>query len=121
MFGPRDYKIDVLPSQFALGVLKNWRHERKIYIDTIGPSWRGVKLILQQACHSPTPLDPNREAMSGIMERAIKANQGVSPASDHLFDFPGKAATLYRMLVPKVNLDWSTEFRNSALDNGFEL
>ena len=29
--------------------------------------------------------------------------------------------TLYRMLVPKLNLDLSKEFRNSAPDNGFEL
>ena len=40
VFDPRDYKIDVLPNQFALGVWKKWRHEVEIYIDTIGPSWR---------------------------------------------------------------------------------
>ena len=48
--------------------------------------------------------------MSGIIARATKANAGVEPISDVLFDFPGKAATLYRMLVPKPNLDLSTEF-----------
>ena len=93
----------------------------EIYIDTIGPGWRGVKLLLQQARHSPTPLDPDRESMNGVIERAAKANKGVSPISEMMFDFPGKAATLYRMLVPKLNLDLSTEFRNSAPDNGFEL
>ena len=35
-----------------------------------------------------------------------------------LFDYPAKASTLYKMLVPRLN---STEFRNSAPDNGFEL
>ena len=70
VFDPRDYKIDVLLSQFALGVWKKWRHEVEIYIDTIGPGWRGVKLLLQQARRSPTPLDPDRESMSGVIERA---------------------------------------------------
>ena len=58
--------------------------------------------------------------MSGVIERAAKANKGQPPV-DPLFDFVTKAATLYRMLVPKLNLDLSTEFRNSAPDSGFEL
>ena len=78
-------------------------------------------MLLEQARHSPTPLEPNRIAMSGIIARATKANSGVEPTSDVVFDFPGTASTLYRMLVPKLNLDLSTEFRNSAPDNGFEL
>ena len=120
VFDPRDYKIDFLPASFALGVWKKWRHEVEIYIDTIGPSWRGVKLLLQQARHSGVPLEPNRESMTMIIDRATKANKGQAPV-DYLFDFATKAATLYRMLVPKLNLDLSTEFRNSAPDNGFEL
>ena len=32
-----------------------------------------------------------------------------------------KAVTFYRMFAPKLNFDLSTEFRNSATDNGFEL
>ena len=43
VFDPRDSNIDILPSQFALGVWKKCRHEAEIYIATIGPSWRGVK------------------------------------------------------------------------------
>ena len=35
---PPDYKIDILPSQFALGIWKKWRHEVEIYIGTIGPA-----------------------------------------------------------------------------------
>ena len=65
VFDVRDYKIEPLPTQFALGAWKKWRHEVEIYIDTIGPSWRGVKLLLQQARHSPTPLEPDRESMGG--------------------------------------------------------
>ena len=37
VFDPRDYKIDVLPSQFQLGIWKKWTHEVGIYI---GPTWR---------------------------------------------------------------------------------
>ena len=59
--------------------------------------------------------------MSGIIERAAKASTGVSPISEMVLDFPGKAATLYRMLVPMLNLDLSPEFRSSAPDNGFDL
>ena len=76
VFDPRDYNIDFLPSLFALGVWKKWRHEVEIYIETIGPSLRGVKLLLQQARHSTTPLERDRESMSGIIERAAKANNG---------------------------------------------
>ena len=119
VFDPRDYKMDSLPSQFALGVWKKWRHGVEIYIDTVGPSWRGVKLLLQQARHSTTPLEPDRESMSGIIERAAKANKGQPPV-DPLFDFTTKAVTLYQMLWPQLNLNLSTEFRYSAPDNGFE-
>ena len=38
VFGPRDYKIDFLPGQFALGVWTKWRNGVEIYIDIIGPS-----------------------------------------------------------------------------------
>ena len=54
--------------------------------------------------------------MRGIIERAKKANAGVGPIDDLLLDFLGKAATLYRMLVPKLNLDLFTEFKNSSPD-----
>ena len=47
VFDPRDYKIESLPSSISLGVWKKWRHEVEIYVDTIGPSWKGVKLLLQ--------------------------------------------------------------------------
>ena len=49
VFDQIDYKIDVLPSQLALGVWKKWKHEVEIHIDTIGPTWRGVKLLMQPA------------------------------------------------------------------------
>ena len=46
---------------------------------------------------------------------------GVAPFDPALGDYATKAVTLYRLLVPKLNFDLSTEFRNSAPDNGFEL
>ena len=76
------------------------------YIDSIEPSWRGGKLLLRQAQHSPTPRDPSRVTMSGVVERAHKANAGVDSIDEMLFDFLGKASTLYRMLVPKSNFDF---------------
>ena len=51
IFDPRDYKLEVLPFTLSLGAWKRWKHELEIYLDTIGPSWRGVKLVLQQARH----------------------------------------------------------------------
>ena len=47
VFDPRDYNIGTIPTQMSLGVWKKWRHEVEIYVDTIGPSWRGVKLVMQ--------------------------------------------------------------------------
>ena len=46
VFDPRDYKIESLPSSISLGAWKKWRHEVAIYVDTIGPTWKGVKLLL---------------------------------------------------------------------------
>ena len=125
MFDPRDYKIEALPSSITLGVWKKWRHEVEIYIDTIGPTWKGVKLLLQQARHSLTALQPTQElsfeqAFRATVDRARTANSGTDPVEE-FFDYAAKGSILYRMLVPKLNLDLSTEFRNSSPDNGFEL
>ena len=125
VFDPRDYKIEVLPSSLNLGIWKKWRHEVEIYVDTIGPSWKGVKLLLQQARHSPTALQPSEfktfeQALEATVVRARQANSGLEPVEE-FFDYAAKGSILYRMLVPKLNLELSTEFRNSSPDNGFEL
>ena len=125
MFDSRDYKIEAFPNSISLGVWKKWRPEVEIYVDTIGPTWKGVKLILQQARHSPTALQTIdrqtlKEAFRLRVGRARAANNGVEPVEE-LFDYSAKASVPYRMLVPKLNLDLSTEFRNSSRDNGFEL
>ena len=46
VFDPRDYKLEVLPATLSLGAWKKWKHELETYLDTIGPSWRGVRLVL---------------------------------------------------------------------------
>ena len=121
VFDRRDYKIETIPTQMSLGVWKKWRHEVEIYVDTIGPSWRGIKLVMQQARHSAVPLAPTIAGMEPLLIAATKANDGVAPFDPALVDYGTKAVTLYRILVPKLNFDLSTEFRNSAPDNGFEL
>ena len=104
-----------------LGVWKKWRHEVHIFVDTIGPSWRGVKLVLQQARHSAVPLEPTVPSMYNVWQIAKKANNHVEPFDPATVDYATKAVTLYRILIPKPNFDLSTEFRNSTPDNGFEL
>ena len=121
VFDPRDYKIETIPTQMSLGVWKKWRHEVEIYVDTIGPSWRGIKLVMQHARHSAVPLAPTVAGMEPLWLAAMKANDGIAPFDPALVDYATKAVTLYRLLVPKLNFDLSTEFRNSAPDNGFEL
>ena len=121
VFDPRDYKLEVIPTQMSLGVWKKWRHEVEIFVDTIGPSWRGVKLVLQQARHSAVPLEPTVPGMDSLWQNAKKANNHVEPFDPATVDYATKAVTLYRILIPKLNFDSSTEFRNSAPDNGFEL
>ena len=125
VFDPRDYKIEALPNSIPLGVWKKLRREVEIYVDTIGPTWKGVKLILQQARHSPTALQTTdsqtlKEAFRLTVGRARAANNGVEPVEE-LSDYSAKASVLHRMLVLKLNLDLSTEFRNSSPDGGFEL
>ena len=125
VFDPRGYKIESLPSPISLGAWKKWRHEVEIYVDTIGPTWKGVKLFLHQARHSSTALQPTEhltfeDALRPTVDRARAANNGTDPV-DELFDYSAKGSILYRMLVPKLNLDLSTEFRNSSPDNDFEL
>ena len=92
-----------------------------MFIDTIGLSWRGFELVLQQSRHSTMPLVPTLSSMSEMFVKAKDANAGVEPFHPFLFDYPAMSSTLYRMTMPKLNFDLSTEFRNSAPDNVFEL
>ena len=98
--------------------MEKWRHDTEIYLDTIGPSWRGVKLLLQQTRHSPNPLLPTRLSLRETIRRAVDANNDQLIFDVDTFDFPGKAVSLYQLIAPKLNLELSTEFRNSSPDNG---
>ena len=77
--------------------------------------------MLQQTRHSTEPLAPNRDSMRDTILRGVEANKENAIFDVDSFDFPGKAITLYRLTAPKLNMDLSTEFRNSSPDNGFEL
>ena len=119
---PRDYKLDdVISTQMSLGVWKKRRLEIEIYVDAIGPSWRGVKLVLQQARHSAFPLEPTVPSMDNVWQSAKKATNHVEPFDPAAVDYATKAATLCRILIPKFNFDLLMEFSNSAPDNVFEL
>ena len=67
------------------------------------------------------PLVPTCASMSEVFRKAKEASRGEDPYDHMLFDYPATALTLYRMLVPKLNFDLSTEFHNSVPENGFEL
>ena len=123
IYDPRDYKIESIPDSksLTLALFKKWRHDVELYIDTIGPSWTGVKAVLKQCRHSELTLLPNELSMEPTLKRAAEAAGGVPPFEAAFFDFPSKANHLYKILAPKLNVDLSTEFRNSAADNGFEL
>ena len=80
----------------SLGVWKKWRHEVEIYVDTIGQTWKGVKLILQQARRSPSALQSTdsqtfKEAFRLTVGRARAANNGVDPIDAGLFDLLSKS------------------------------
>ena len=53
--------------------------------------------------------------------KAKRANSDIDLFDPSFVDYASKAVTLYRILVPKLKFDLSTEFRNSSLDNGFEM
>ena len=114
VFDPSDYKLEALRATLSFGAWKKWKNEHEIYLDTIGPSWRGVELVLQQARHSGFPLVPSRAGMKEVFIKARDANGGEDPYEPALFEYPAKASTLYKLLVPKLNFDLSTEFCNSA-------
>ena len=59
--------------------------------------------------------------MRDVFEKARDTNGGEEPFEPALFEYAAKASTLYKLLVPKLNFDLSTEFRNTASDNGLEL
>ena len=95
VFDPRDYKIETLPASLPLGAWKKWKHELGIYLATFGPSWRGVKLALQQGRHSAMQLVPTREGMVGVFNAAREANNSEDPFEPALFEYAAKASTLY--------------------------
>ena len=58
VFNPRDYKLEALPATLSFGAWKKWKYELEIYLDTIRPSWRGVKLSCSGHATWPCLLSP---------------------------------------------------------------
>ena len=78
-------------------------------------------MLLQRTRFSTVPLLPTRSSLRDTIEKAKKANDDQDIFDIDVFDFPGKAIALYRLIAPKLNLELSTEFRNSSPDTGIEL
>ena len=90
VFGPRDYKIDVIPSQMSLGVWKKWKDEIEIYVDTMGPSWRGVKFVLQQVRRLAFSLLLTIASMNDSFQKAKRANTDMDAFGPALVDYADK-------------------------------
>ena len=87
----------------------------------MGPSWHGVKFVLPLARHSALPLLPAIASINESFVKAKGANNDIDPFDPSFVDYASEVVTRYRILVPKLNFDLSTEFRHSLPDNGFEL
>ena len=120
IFDPREYKIESLSASPTLAAFKKWRADVEIYIDTIGPSWKGIKNVLQQVRHSSAVLVPTAASMLESVNRAKAISKGLV-IDDVTMEWSEKAGALYKLLLPKLNIDLSTEYRNAASENGFEL
>ena len=90
IFDPRDYKIEQLGSSPSVAAFKKWRADVEIYLDTIGPTWKGVKTVLQQVRHSSTSLIPTRESMQPSVNLAKELNKGVPTVDDVTMDWSEK-------------------------------
>ena len=54
------------------------------------------------------PLVPTQAGMNDVFLKAMEANREEEPFELVTFDYRTKAATLYKLLVPKLNFDLST-------------
>ena len=59
--------------------------------------------------------------MQESVDRAKLVHKGIPVVDDATIDWLEKASALYKLLMPKLNLELSTEFRNASAENGFEL
>ena len=106
LFNARDYNIPDLSSDPSLGVFKKWKHDVELFIETIGPSWKGVPSILR------TSRFLNVEFADRLVPEMRRLKTKHEPAAPNLwmfFDFPGKADALYKLLMPRLPTVIGTE------------
>ena len=118
-FDARDYKVHDLEASPSLAAVRKWRHDVELFTDTLGPSWTGVANMLRN-CRL---LDQEFDGGSGLMElmEICRKVDGQAPVDPHQFEFSLKSDVLYKLLMPRLNLSLSTEFRQIGSTNGFEL
>ena len=116
LFDARDYKIPELVSDPSLAVFKKWKHDLALFVETIGPSWKGVPRILRTFRFPNTAFTE-----SAVIEmRGLKTtHEPDSPDLDYGFDFFGKAHALYKLLIPRLPTSLGTDLRQMGVTNGF--
>ena len=93
LFDARDYKIPQLASHPSLAVFKKWKHDVKLFIKTIGPSWKGVLSILRTSRF----LNPEFTEGAVTEMRTLKTkHEPTAPDLEFGFDFLGKADSLFK-------------------------
>ena len=107
LFDARDYKIPELVADPSLAVFKKWKHDVEFFIETIGPSWKGVPSILRTSRHLNTEVT---EAVIPDMHALKTKHEPESPDFDYGFDFFGKSDALYKLLMPAFRPLWALSF-----------
>ena len=118
LFETRDYKIPELVSDPSSAVFKKWKHDLELFIETIGPSWKGVPSILRTSRFLNTEFTE-----SAVTEmRGLKTkHEPDSPDLEYSFGFFGKADALYKLLMPRLLTSLGTELRQVGVTYGFEF
>ena len=107
LFDARDYKIPELTSDPSLAVFKKWKHDVELFIETIGPSWKGVPRILRTSRHLNTEFI---EGMIPEMRTFKTKREPDAPDLEYGFDFFGKSDALYKLLMPAFIPLWALSF-----------
>ena len=90
----------------------------ELFIETIGPSWKGVPSILR------TSRFLNGEFTEVVVAemRGLKTKHEPSaPDLEYGFDFLAKADALHKLLMPRLLPALGTELRPVCATNGFDL
>jgi hypothetical protein len=90
----------------------------ELFIETIGPSWKGVPSILRTSRFLNTEF--SEDALPEM--RALKTQHEPSARDlEYGIDFVGKADALYKLIMPHLPTVIGTELRQNGVTNGFEL